>query len=59
MFDDAAHSLALNAVDPRRAQLGDMPQVFAKKLKRAAGKGLRNRFRLGASSACVPVRSAS
>lgn len=59
MLDDAAHPLTLDAVDPRRAELGDMPRVFAEKLKRAAGKGLRNRFRLGASSACVPVRSAS
>ena len=39
MFDDAAHPLALDAVDPRCAQLGDMPRVFAEKLKRAAGKG--------------------
>ena len=39
MFDDAAHPLALDAIDPRRAQLGDMPWVFAEKLKRAAGKG--------------------
>ena len=35
MFDDAAHPLALDAIDPRRAQLGDMPWVFAEKLKRA------------------------
>ena len=39
MLDDAAHPLALDAVDPRCAQLGDMPRVFAEKLKRAAGKG--------------------
>ena len=32
-------TLALDAIDPRRAQLGDMPWVFAEKLKRAAGKG--------------------